>query len=141
MFVDCVISIWPYSRCNQYHPPFFLFHSRLSAASKYSFNQKMVEPGFFQRPTLLPIVYDRCSYERYNKSLIEKLVVQAKNTSTVWKCVCRGGSFVRPGQYVELEVNTLEVSRPLCTEPVRDLTCFSLTCSLGRIKFMELRYY
>lgn len=51
------------------------------------------------------------------------------------------GSFVRPGQYVELEVNTLEVSRPLCTEPVRDLTCFSLTCSLGRIKFMELRYY
>lgn len=31
--------------------------------------------------------------------------------------------------------------RLLCTEPVRDLTCFSLTCSLGRIKFMELRYY
>lgn len=31
--------------------------------------------------------------------------------------------------------------RLLCTEPVRDLTCFSLTCLLGRIKFMELRYY
>lgn len=31
--------------------------------------------------------------------------------------------------------------RLLCTKPVRDLTCFSLTCSLGRIKFMELRYY
>lgn len=72
----------------------------------------MVEPGFFHDPLSFQSfrVYDRCSYERDNKSLIEKLVVQAKNTITVRMCVCRGGSFVRPGQYVELEVNTFEVS-------------------------------
>ena len=36
--------------------------------------------------------------------------MQAKNTTTIREYVCWGGSFVRPGQYVELEVNTLEVS-------------------------------
>lgn len=78
-------------------------------------------------------VYDRCSYERDNKSLIEKLVVQAKNTTTVRECVCRGGVVLSGRVNMSNWKSIRSRFRPLCAEPARDFTCFSPTCSLGRI--------